>query len=392
MTGIDLAAVAVLVAAVYWIEAGLSAVLGNRRTPGLAGVEPLADQVLPSLAIVAAAKDEAGRVEQAARSLLAQDYPRVRFILVDDRSADETGRILDRLAAEDSRLRVLHVESLPDGWIGKCNALALGAEAADSDWILFTDADVTLAPDAARRAVSLATRGGWDHVAVAPDMRIEGLGEAVFIAAFVVIFNASLRPWLASDPRRKNAIGIGAFNLVGRKIYRLAGGHSKIRYELLDDLALGKILKESGARQVFARHDGSVAVRWHSGVRGLVRGVEKNAFPAARYNLLLGLVAPWIQLALGWAPVIGLLLPGPAPKIAALAAWAGVFLCYREASRNVNIRIWQAILMPVGVTLFLYSFARSMIVTLKQGGVIWRGTFYPLRDLRRRMVRWRIVQ
>jgi len=206
MTGIDLAAVAVLVAAVYWIEAGLSAVLGNRRTPGLAGVEPLADQVLPSLAIVAAAKDEAGRVEQAARSLLAQDYPRVRFILVDDRSADETGRILDRLAAEDSRLRVLHVESLPDGWIGKCNALALGAEAADSDWILFTDADVTLAPDAARRAVSLATRGGWDHVAVAPDMRIEGLGEAVFIAAFVVIFNASLRPWLASDPRRKNAI------------------------------------------------------------------------------------------------------------------------------------------------------------------------------------------
>ena len=387
MTEPSLATAAVLVAALYWIEAGLSAVLGNRRTPGLAGTEPLADQELPSLSIVAAAKDEAGRVEQAARSLLAQDYPRVRIMLVDDRSTDETGPILDRLAAEDPRLRVLHVASLPEGWIGKCHALALGAEAADSDWILFTDADVTLAPDAARRAVSLAVRGGWDHVAVGPDMRIQGLGEAVFIAAFVVIFNASLRPWLASDPRRKNAIGIGAFNLVRRRAYRLAGGHSKIRYELLDDIALGKILKESGARQVFARHDGLVSVRWHSGVRGLVRGIEKNAFPAARYNLLLGLVAPWIQLALGWAPLIGLLLPGTTAKITALAAWVGVFLCYREAARNVSIRVWQAILMPIGVTLFLYSFARSMIVTLGQGGVVWRGTFYPLAELRRRMVR-----
>jgi hypothetical protein len=74
------------------------------------------------------------------------------------------------------------------------------------------------------------------------------------------------------------------------------------------------------------------------------------------------------------------------PKIAALAAWVGIFLCYREAARSVSIRIWQATLMPVGVTLFLYAFVRSMIVTLKQGGVIWRGTFYPLSDLRRRMV------
>ncbi|TMQ58657.1 MAG: glycosyltransferase [Candidatus Eisenbacteria bacterium] len=387
MTGPFFTTAGIVVAALYWLEAGVSAVLGNRCTPGLGSVEPLPDERLPSLSIIATAKDEAEGVEQAARSLLAQDYPHVRTIIADDRSTDATGRILDRLAAEEPRLHVLHVGSLPEGWIGKCHALALGAEASDSDWILFTDADVTLAPEAARRAVSLAVRGGWDHVAVGPDMRIEGLGEAVFIAAFVVIFNASLRPWLASDPRRRNAIGIGAFNLVHRDAYRRAGGHAKIRYELLDDIALGKMLKESGARQVFARHDGLVAVRWHEGVSGLVRGVEKNAFPAARYNVLLGLVAPWVQLALGWAPLIGLFLPGPSPKIAALAAWAGVFLCYREAGRNVNIRIWQAILMPVGVTLFLYSFVRSMMVTLKQGGVLWRGTFYSLPELRRRMIR-----
>jgi glycosyltransferase involved in cell wall biosynthesis len=380
---LDLATAGVAVAALHWLEAGISARLGQRRLPGLRTVEPLRDEALPTLTVLATAKDEALRVEQAARSLLAQDYPKMTVLVVDDRSADGTGAILDRLAREDPRLRVAHVSDLPEGWIGKCHALARGAEATDSEWILFVDADVTLAPDAARRGVSLAVRQGWDHIAVGPDMRLESLGEAVFVAAFMVVFNSSQRPWLASDPRRRNAIGIGAFNLVRREAYRRAGGHGAIRYELLDDMALGKILKEKGARQTFARHDGLAAVRWHPGVGGLVRGVEKNAFPAARYNILLGATAPWLMLWIGWAPVIGLILPGLAPKLLALAAWAGVLLCYREVERSVSIRLWQAVLMPLGMTVFVYAFLRSMAVTLSQGGVRWRGTFYPLGALRR---------
>jgi len=383
---LDLATGGVALAALHWLEAGISGRLGRRRLPGLESVEPLRDEALPTLTVLATAKDEAARVEQAARSLLAQDYPKMTVLLVDDRSGDGTGAILDRLAQENPRLRVAHVTELPEGWIGKCHALARGAEETDSEWILFVDADVTLAPDAARRAVSLAVRQGWDHVAVGPDMRLESLGEAIFVAAFMVIFNSSQRPWLASDPRRRNAIGIGAFNLVRREAYRRAGGHGAIRYELLDDMALGKILKGKGARQTFARHDGLAAVRWHPGVGGLVRGVEKNAFPAARYNILLGATAPWLMLWIGWAPVVGLLLPGPVPKILALAAWAGVLLCYREVERSVNIRLWQAILMPLGITLFVYAFLRSMVVTLSQGGVRWRGTFYPLAALRKRRV------
>jgi len=383
MTAPGLATAGVAGAALFWLEAGISARRGNRRVPGLRSVEPLRDEALPSLTILATAKDEAPRVEQAARSLLAQDYPRATLLIVDDRSTDETGAILNRLAREDPRLRVAHVDLLPDGWIGKCHALAKGAESTDSEWILFVDADVTLAPDAARRAVSLAVRQGWDHVAVGPDMRLESLGEAVFVAAFMVVFNATQRPWLASDPRRKNAIGIGAFNLIRREAYRRAGGHGAIRYELLDDMALGKILKERGARQTFAKHDGLVSVRWHPGIRGLIQGVEKNAFPAARYNLLLGATAPWLMLWAGWAPVIGLLLPGLAPRLAALAAWGGILLCYREVERSVRVRLWQAALMPLGISIFVYAFFRSMAVTLRQRGVRWRGTFYPLEDLRR---------
>lgn len=370
-------------AALCWLYAGLSVFFGNRRIPRLGDAAALAPDGFPTLTILAAAKDEALHVDGAARSLLAQDYPRLQVILVDDRSTDGTAAILDRLAALDPRLRVVHIETLPLGWIGKCHALSLGAESTDSAWLLFTDADVTLAPEAARRAVSLALRGGWDHVAVGPDMHIETLGEAVFVAAFVVIFNATIRPWLASDPRRREAIGIGAFNLVRRESYVRSGGHAKLRLELLDDMALGKILKQSGARQTMAGHDRMISVRWHYGVRGLIRGIEKNMFPAARYRLLPSLFAPWVLLAIAFAPYAGLFLPGPVPKIVALVAWLGVFLSYREASRTVDIQLWQALLMPLGVTLFVYSFVRSMVVTLAQGGVRWRGTLYSLTELKR---------
>jgi len=381
---IDPGVAVVAVSALYWLWSGITAFFGYRHLPGLGSVKPLPEASLPTLAIVATAKDEAASVERAARSLLAQDYPRLSLVIVDDRSMDGTGAILDRLALEDPRLRVVHIDSLPYEWVGKCYALARGAEATDSEWILFVDADVVLAPDAARRAVSLASGDGWDHVAVGPDMRLETLGEEIFVAAFMVVFDTSQRPWRASNPRAKEAIGIGAFNLVRREIYRKAGGHEALRYELIDDMALGKILKQrAGARQTFARHDGRVSVHWHPGIRGLIHGVEKNAFPGLRYNVLLGVIAPWLLLLVSWAPVFGFLLGSPVARVLSLCAWCGVLLCYREVERSVNIKAWHAVTMPVGVTLFLYAFVRSMALTLIRGGVVWRGTFYPLEELKR---------
>ena len=384
MATFEILEIAILaVAALFWIDTGWGAARGARRMPGLADLAPLPDEALPSLTIVATAKDEAARVEHAARSLLAQRYPRLSVLIVDDRSTDGTGAILDRLAAEDPRLRVLHVTALPEGWIGKCHALARGAAASDSEWILFTDGDVTMSPDAVRLAVSLGARGGYDHVTLGPEIVVEGLAEAIFVGAFLIIFNGTQKPWLAADPRKKNAMGVGAFNLVRREAYLRSGGHERLRLELLDDMALGKIVKQSGGRQVVARHAGLVRVRWHHGLRGLIRGVEKNAFPATRFSVPLTLLAPIVQLALAAAPYAGLFLPGPAPRWLALIAWTGVFLAYHEASRNARIGWWQALLMPVGVLLFNYALLRSMAITLARGGVAWRGTFYSLEELKR---------
>jgi hypothetical protein len=378
-----LLAVEVLSAA-WWTGAALEFAAGGSRSPGLGDVAPLPDDRLPSLTIIATAKDEAARVETAARSLLAQDHPGARVVVVDDRSTDGTGAILDRLAAQRPELRVIHVASLPEGWIGKCHALAQGAASADTEWLLFTDGDVSLASDAVRRALSLALRENADHVAVGPDLVLDSLGEAIFVGYFFVMFSVSQRPWRARDPRSKAHIGIGAFNLVRRAAYERAGGHAAIRFDLIDDMALAKRLKDSGARALYARHGGRVTARWHAGVSGLIRGVEKNAFPAMGYRTGFTLAAVAALLAVSMMPVVGLALADPVSKILAAVAWLAVAALYASASREARIRPWQAVLMPVGALLFCGAILRSAALALVRGAVSWRGTAYPLGELRRR--------
>jgi glycosyltransferase involved in cell wall biosynthesis len=379
--------IAVALTAAAWLAGALAYYMGTRRIRGLGEVEPLADGALPPLSIVSAARNEAARIEGATRSLLAQDYPGLQVVAVDDRSEDATGAILDRIAAEDPRLRVVHVTDLPEGWLGKCHALSVGEEAAAGEWILFTDGDVTLAPDAVRRAVTLGLSERADHVAVAADLEVGGLGEAIFIAYFVYAFNVSQRPWDAQNPRSDAHIGIGAFNLVRREAYERAGGHRRIRMELLDDMAVGLIVKRSGGVSMFAGHGGLVRARWQEGLGRLILGVEKNAFAALGYDVLVTVGAVALQLALSWLPVAGLFVPDPATRAAAILAWSGVFLAYATTAQVVETRTWHAVTMPVGAALFGYAILASMAQALRRGGIVWRGTFYSLKELRTGRVR-----
>ncbi len=374
-------------AALIWPAIGLSLLAGGRRLRGLGSVTPRSDDALPSVTIISTARDEAARVEAAARSLLSQDYPNVEIILVDDRSTDGTGAILDRIASEAPRLRVLHVDALPPGWLGKCHALSLAAADARGDWLLFTDGDVWMSPDAVRRGISLALDLDAHHLAVGADLEIRSLGERIFITYFTALFFATQRPWKAPDPKSKAHIGIGAFNLIRRDVYERAGGHARLRLEVLDDLGLGLIVKMAGGRSHLGLHDGCLRVRWHEGVGGLLRGVEKNAFAALRYRVGYTIASVALQFLGSVAPVAGFFLPGLLPKIAAGISWFGVWLLYRAIGRFVRLRWWDFLTAPIGAALFSYSILRSMAVTLRRRGVTWRNTHYGLEELRRNMVR-----
>ena len=336
----------------------------------------------PAVSVIVAARDEAPGIEAAMRSLLALDYAALEVLAVDDRSSDATGAILDRLAAQDPRLRVQHVRQLPPGWLGKNHALALGAREARGELLLFTDADVEFAPQALRSAVAILEAEALDHLALGPGLRLPGAWLAACVAYFARLFYVYLRPWRARDPRSAAFIGVGAFNLVRAEGYRAAGGHERLALRPDDDVKLGKLIKRAGLRQELRHAPDALRVTWYATVGEFVRGLEKNVLAGVDYRgglALAGLAAllavevlPWIVLAAGDSPA----------QIAALASVLVAAASLGAILLEARAPVAAALLAPAAALLVVYACARSILLAYARGGIVWRGTFYRLAELR----------
>lgn len=340
----------------------------------------------PRLSVVVAARDEERHAERAMTSLLALDYPDLEIVAVDDRSTDATGAILDRLAARDARLRVVHVRALPGGWLGKNHALQRGAEGATGDLVLFTDADVVFRPRALRKAVRLFTERGADHLALIPDIHVPGVLASGFVATFGLFFTVFTRPWKVSDPKSGAHLGVGAFNLVRSASWRAVGGHATIALRPDDDLKLGKILKRGGFRALVATGCDEATVEWYATLREAVRGLEKNMFAGVEYSVPV-VVLSTAMLFLVWLwPFAGVVVATGAARWMCAAAVGVEFALYVYANARTRVRPWMFVLFPFGALLFCYCSWRSMVLALVRGGILWRGTLYPLAALRENRV------
>ncbi len=336
----------------------------------------------PRLAVLFAARNEAGMVAQATRSILAEDYPALELIAVDDRSTDATGAILDAIAAEDPRLRVVHVHDLPRGWLGKNHALHAGAADLAAEWLLFTDADVVLAPETLRRGIALAARERLDHLAVIPDVVTESEWERIFLAAFSLMFAVHAPPWKVSNPRNKAAAGIGAFNLVRAEAFRAIGGFQHLALSVDDDMRLAQVLKFAGYRTRLAMGHRAFSVRWHVGLRGMVRGLEKNFFAGIDFRLTTVLLAVPAMIVVGMGPHLGLVV-GPWWTRALCAAGLGSIAALLGQERGQSGIAWyHALFLPIGTAACMLALVRSTWLTLRRRGVRWRDHFYPLKELR----------
>jgi glycosyltransferase involved in cell wall biosynthesis len=335
-----------------------------------------------TLTVIVPARNEERDIRACLQSLLAQDCPNLTLLAVDDRSTDATGAIMDEIAtAHPQRLRVLHLRELPPQWLGKTHAMALAARETTADYVLFTDADIVFAPSALRRALAYAVRAQADHLVLMPTTIIRRWDEAALLSFFQIFGLWAVRPWKVADPRaRRDAIGVGAFNLLRRAAYEAVGGFEALRMEIVEDLGMARRIKQAALRQRVAFGRGLVSVHWAAGVPGLVGVMIKNVFAAVRFQVPLLLagclwltafcILPFINI---WTP--GLVLPS-AVTILSLA-WA-----YRLMGRVSGISAWNWLLAPFAAAVFVFTMLRSMALTLRQGGVVWRGTFYSLAELR----------
>jgi cellulose synthase/poly-beta-1,6-N-acetylglucosamine synthase-like glycosyltransferase len=357
-------------------------VRGSRSIRFLRDISPALPARPPRVSVVIAARDEARGIEAALASLLAQDYPDYEVIVVDDRSGDATPAILARMAAGNARLTVLRIDDLPAGWLGKNYALECGARAATGGILVFADADVVMRPDVLARAVSHALSARRDHIAIAPEVATPGVLLGMFMGTFTMFFSLYARPWKAPDARSRCFIGIGAFNLVRSEVYRAVGGHSRIALRPDDDIKLGKIIKDAGYAQEMLFGGGCMVIEWYPSLGALARGLEKNSLAGVDYRVA---AMAWGTLALA----VSCIWP-----FAALAATSGVTLAlnaatccallavYMETARVVGTPCWYALGFPLMAAIFVWILWRATFITLRDGGITWRGTRYPLAALK----------
>jgi hypothetical protein len=372
--------------ALFWIVTGLLLARGVARLPKLSAAEPLPDGKCPRVSIIFSARDEEEKLPRALEAMLALNYPDFEIIAVNDRSSDRTGSILDAAAQRDPRLKVVHIRELPRGWLGKPHGLQRGFEASTGEWLIFTDGDVRFAPDLLRRSLGVAQKNGWDHLTLLGRLELEGFWEKSVITYFAMGFTARFRPWRVSDAKSSAFMGVGTFQLVRREAYERSGTHRKLAMEVIDDMKLGKIIKQAGARSGVGLAEDSVVVRWHAGIGNIIRGVEKNFFAGANYSLLQAGAQLLSIVLMSMLPFAGVfVLDGWARVFAAAAALTSAAI-HGATAHNAKASWLYGLAHPLAALVFAYMLVRSTALTLWQGGIVWRGTFYRLDELRKGVV------
>lgn len=342
---------------------------------------------MPTLAVIVPARNEGENIRATLASLIASDYPKLHVFAVDDRSTDATGEIMDSFATRDSRVEVIHIETLPDGWMGKQHAMHQAAQGASAEWLLFTDGDIVFAPQLLRNAVGYAERLKADHFVVIPTMVMKTMGERSMIGFMQVIAGLRARLWRVADPKAKgDFVGIGAFNMIRREVYESLGGFAATPMEVIEDVRLAQRVKQAGFAQRVAIGYGMVQVHWAAGGIGLARNLTKNLFAAFAFRWWLAAIAcVWLSVVYSGA-FIGLIagalrwhfLLVPCALIE-LSMFAIAWKCRRINGLNVG----YVLTYPVAATVLAAALFSSVVLTWVRGGVLWRGTLYPLRELKK---------
>jgi len=351
----------------------------------------------PLVSIIVPARNEERDIEQSLTRLLELDYGNYEVIAVNDRSTDHTGEIMEKVAnsthfSQRTRemghpvLRVIHHRELPAGWLGKTHAMWTATNEAKGEWLLFTDADVQFKPDSVRRALAYAEAERADHVVLFPQMIMKRPGEFMMIAFFQTMFVFGHRPWKVADPKSKDHMGVGAFNLIRRSTYETVGTYKALHMEVLDDMKLGKVVKNAGFAQRNVFGEDLISIRWARGARGVVENLTKNFFAVLSFQWWRTLISASGLAFLNLMPFLGVWLAHGWERLPYAVALASMFLIYLGMSWRSKVPAYYFLLHPVSTGLFVYTLLLSMCHALWNDGIIWRGTRYPLEELRKGMV------
>lgn len=339
----------------------------------------------PLVSVLVPARNEEGRVLAACvGSILAQDYGRFEIIAVDDRSTDATGAILHAIAKADARLRVLDGVEPPSDWLGKPHALQQALAASTGEWVLATDADMIYERPALRTAVAHALEHDYDAVTLIPHIVCLTFWERVFLPVFAWFMLMAAPVHRVNDPRKREAMGVGGFFLIKREWLRRVGEYGAVRAEVAEDLRMGELLKQAGARLRMEYAPTLISTRMQPTLREIWEGFTKNLFAGTKFSLSQTVMGGLAILIFAVAPVLVAL-------ICAIGLWAGVssewlrllvplllvwaiqVTTFAIVNATWKTPIAYAFTVPLGHALFVAILFNSAFRIATGSGVTWKG-------------------
>jgi chlorobactene glucosyltransferase len=344
----------------------------------------------PLISVCVPARNEERNIGRCVKALLAQKYPNLEIIVLDDRSTDATPEILSELSASDSRIKVINGSNLPPGWAGKPYALTQASTFARGEWLCFVDADTFVAPEALAAVYAKAAETEADLFTIMTRQIMKTFWERTVLPLVMLALSVGFSPRKVNDPERVDAIANGQFIFIKSSVYEAVGGHETIKSSIVEDKDLAVLVKGKGYWLVVADGRQVASTRMYTSLAEMWEGWTKNIYLGLhddRGLLLLGVFGAFLAFTAAlllpawviWG--VFLAVTGSSPEgsmvlIEAILLW-GYLLYWRVlASRGMDIPAWYALTLPVGAGVFAAMMVTSAWNVLSGRGVTWKGRTY----------------
>jgi glycosyltransferase involved in cell wall biosynthesis len=370
-----------IVAVLYWVVLALYLCINGKKIKYLSTIKIDANKT-PSVVIIIAVRNEEDKLKEALTSLCKLNYSNYRILVVNDRSTDSSGKILEELQTEYDKFTVINIDKLPKGWLGKNYALYSGYQQSKEEYLLFTDADVVFTKDVLSKAISFSLNHNLDHLTILPEIISSSPILKSVITTFIIMLTALQRPWAAKIKTSKASMGVGAFNLVKRHAYVRAGTHKAIAMRPDDDLRLAAYIKASGGAADVLYGQNELRVEWYKSIKELINGLMKNTFSGFDYNIIkvIGGVVGTLIFFVFPIPII-LIFGNAEQRMLLICMFLFQVILYWKMPGSKG-KWWFAFMSMYGGMIIVYIMIKSTIITVRNGGIYWRETFYPLTALR----------
>ncbi len=336
------------------------------------------------------ARNEENNIRHCVESALAQDYPNIEVIVLDDRSTDATLTQVTEIASRDSRLLPISGSDLPDGWAGKPHALFQASAVARGEWLCFVDADTFLAPQAISSCYAKAIETHADMFTTINEQIMDSFWEKVVMPLVMTALSVGFSPRKVNNPSRRDAIANGQFILIKRAVYDAIGGHESVKDQIVEDKAIAEQVKWNGHRLIVADGTQVIRTRMYTSLETMWEGWTKNIYLGLRDHpslLILGAFGATIALIAAlflpiW-PALGIFwyLKGGGwlaigVIIKSLIVWGALLYARARVARKMNISAWYAWTTPLGAGVFAAMMLASAWKVISGQGVTWRGRKY----------------